>query len=86
MNSFENLDTVFVLRVDDRLIFAPHRKEMESGVKGWIIKQQADGQKKLLTWMGSMGDQESPWPRLAVLIALGQRASLTSPQVGECTS
>jgi len=59
------------LRVDDRLIFAPHRKEVESGVKGWIIKKQAAVQEKLLTWTGSMGDQESPWPRLAVLIALG---------------
>ncbi|CAD5174253.1 unnamed protein product [Musa acuminata subsp. malaccensis] len=33
-----------------------------------------------------MGDQEGSWPRSAASIALGRRAGLPSPQVGEWTS
>ncbi|KAJ6996191.1 hypothetical protein NC653_012938 [Populus alba x Populus x berolinensis] len=87
---------VIIYKVEDKAIiyslFFPLAKSDPTWTKHRVAHKACGINKKpfttrdILTWTGSIGDQEGPWPRSVTSTALRMGAGLRSPQEGEPTS
>ncbi|KAG6775180.1 hypothetical protein POTOM_018612 [Populus tomentosa] len=93
---YKNPSKLLMKEVEDKAIiyslFFPLAKSDPTWTKHRVAHKACGINKKpfttrdILTWTGSMGDQEGPWPRSVTSIALSMGAGLRSPQEGEPTS
>ncbi|KAL9379228.1 hypothetical protein Peur_027710 [Populus x canadensis] len=68
------------------LTIIPHGGKTRGQTSVPCINKEPTATKNILTWTGSMGDQECSWSRSVTSIARWRGAGLRSPQEGEPTS